>query len=415
MFEGSEITGKATVIYIVAGENDMTLYVYDYGRRKTESFLIDKKYFDEDRFQVGFSYNGFRVAQKVPGNMSRLDKLPEILTVPQSISLVIESEEGLHSVSLFNPGDPPGSKPIEMPKNFFKGDYTGSRKIVFRVVIRNPDGTTVPIESIPIRVRHDDLNKLKVELSSCGVLMIRVGDKIMGSVPLGDYLQGADDPVLPDSKTKDDLQDSTEKTDGGQENFFTTSSNPPDNAGSQGIDTEDDFIDVESESIYERLPGGTPPLPESRRIAESQEGGGGVPANAPLDLLKLNLQAMLAMKERLKEVQKEIKALTALQTKMARLEAVNIIIQNAPVMAGEMMRAARLAGHNVDIDQYKAMLKQSFMSVTSIAYNSLSDKAQPIRSSRIDEIIENMTSCFQGNQGEKERKGPEARNQAPGA
>ena len=274
------------------------------------------------------------------GRLARLagpDPLQEIESLPFQVSLEVERRGRTHSVPLFSRGDKPGSRPVKLPPDLFDDEYFGPRKVRFVVSVRLPDGSTKEVATIKGEIPNDALDKIRAEITPHGTLVLRAADQAIGAADLHEFIMSAGPGANLGAKTE-------------------PAAEAPASPAERG---ETEMAGTDPASV------GVAPRPEAR----------GEPRPANVDFLK---------------VYGELRKMNRLQKEMGRLRAVDVIFRNAPSLAGELMRAAKLAGVDIGVSQYAALLKQSMNTMAELTYNALSDQARPIGPAEIDKVVENL-------------------------
>jgi hypothetical protein len=292
--------------------------------------------------------------------MSEPDPLPEIESLPFQVFLEVERNgERAHSVPLFSRGDKPGSRPVKLPPDLFDDEYFGPRKVRFVVSMRLPDGSTKEVATIKGEIPNDALDKIRAEITPHGTMVLRAADKMLGAVDLHEFIS----PAAPGVGLGAGPEPAAEAP--------VSSPTKPEKPGAVGNDP----ASVGAAAFAQ----------ETASPKRSETLGEPRPANN--DFLK---------------IYGELRKMNRLQKEMGRLRAVDVIFHNAPSLAGEVMRAAKLAGVDIGMSQYAALLKRSMNTVAELAYNALSDQARPVRSEEIDKIVENLVRGL----GKTEAKAP---------
>jgi hypothetical protein len=213
--------------------------------------------------------------------------------------------------------------------------------------MRLPDGSTKEVATIKGEIPNDALDKIRAEITPHGTMVLRAADKMLGAVDLHEFIS----PAAPGVGLGAGPEPAAEAP--------VSSPTKPEKPGAVGNDP----ASVGAAAFAQ----------ETASPKRSETLGEPRPANN--DFLK---------------IYGELRKMNRLQKEMGRLRAVDVIFHNAPSLAGELMRAAKLAGVDIGMSQYAALLKRSMNTVAELAYNALSDQARPVRSEEIDKIVENL-------------------------
>ncbi len=407
------------------------LYLCDYRTLQLQDLEISEEAFRQLRakgIRAGSVIDDLKIDDTDMPTHGAVRTYPPIDKVPFALSLLIEHDGKNFEASLFEAGDSPARKTLAIPPAIFPDDYSGSKKFIFNIRLKDETGEHV-ISTLELKLRQEDLARLSVAINSNGFLLLQVDDAVKAVLPLHDHIIcPKEEKVREQSGTEETPRENgTEKTssvtvDKSPASPVTAAMPSPSIASGEPGGQSPANIAPGSSSGKTQPPPGSQPVsgrsdiggfresPDAPPPGRSSERPDLPPASGVEGLASIINTAVGRLESSLAKIETALGKIVKEQRTGLRLESTSRIITHSQDLSAEIMRWRKANGEEVGADDFKDHMFGVLDKMAVVLYSSMSGKESVLKSEYMAKLFEHGSEEGDGTGKEAGRDGSRKSN-----